>query len=95
MRYGLRPLLPEVSRVFDAGGHIGAHYYGYRRFLTFPENLRWTVCEVPTTNRAGRELAATEGANALSFTEDFATADGADVLLASGVVQYLEKPLVE
>jgi putative methyltransferase (TIGR04325 family) len=91
--FWMAPLLPGARRVFDLGGNIGVAYYAYRRFLTFPEALRWTVCEVPATAEAGRRLAEERGESGLSFTDDRAAADDCDIYFTAGALQYIEKPL--
>ena len=91
--FWLRPLLQPGARVFDYGGHVGVHFYGYRRFLEFPAGLRWVVCEMPSVVASGQVLAEERCvADRLSFTTDVTTATGAHVLLASGVLQYVESP---
>lgn len=90
--FWLGRLLPELSSVFDWGGHIGVSYYSYSKYLDFPQHLRWCVGDVPKIIKAGAEVARTRGASALSFTSDIADADGFDFLLANGSLQYVEKP---
>jgi putative methyltransferase (TIGR04325 family) len=82
--------------VFDVGGNVGVSYYSFARFMEFPSALRWMVCEVPTTARQGREMAAErDGRKQLAFTEAIGDADGFDVLLACGVIQYLPMSMSE
>jgi putative methyltransferase (TIGR04325 family) len=82
-------LFGEGARtVFDFGGSVGVHFYGYSSRLCFPSDLEWTICEVPEVVEVGAALAATRGAG-LGFTTSFADADGQDLLLASGSVQYV------
>lgn len=84
---------PRVKRVFDFGGHVGVSYYAYQRVLSFPPELRWTVCDVPTVVEAGAALAHTRGARQLQFTTHRDDGSGADLWLANGSLQYLEEPL--
>jgi putative methyltransferase (TIGR04325 family) len=90
MLFWLKDLLPQNHRIFDVGGNVGTQYYGYERYLHYPEDLRWTVCEVPAIVEAGRKLAAQENARALSFTTQFTDAEGTDILMASGSLQYIQ-----
>jgi len=90
--FWLRPLLGPDAVVFDYGGHVGVHYHAYAGMLDFPPGLRWVVCEMPGVVDAGRALAAERGAQGLSFTTDATAADGSDVLIAAGVLQYIESP---
>jgi len=91
-----RSLDDGMRSVFDLGGHVGIKYYAFRRVLSYPENLRWTVCDVPGVVKTGRELAAERGSTAqLSFTTDFHDASGFDVLFASGSLQYLPQRISE
>ncbi|HJS87302.1 MAG TPA: methyltransferase, TIGR04325 family [Acetobacteraceae bacterium] len=89
--FWLQRLLPNARRVFELGGYIGNAYYNYRRYLEYPNGLEWTVCDVPAVVRAGTALARREGVTQLRFTEDQAEAEGADILLAAGSLQYLEE----
>ncbi|QGW83040.1 TIGR04325 family methyltransferase [Variovorax paradoxus] len=85
-----RSLDAGMSRVFDLGGHVGIKYYAFRRVMPYPDNLRWTVCDVPGVVQTGRELAVRREATAqLSFTTNYEDASGCDVLYASGSLQYL------
>lgn len=77
-------------RVFDLGGHIGVKYFAFRERLQFPSDATWTVCDVPAVVVRGREVARTHGASEqLRFTTDWREMATADVLYASGSVQYL------
>jgi putative methyltransferase (TIGR04325 family) len=93
--YWLSRLFREgVASVFDFGGHVGVKYYAYRKYLPYPDGLRWIVCEVPTTVEAGRALARERpDTRGLAFTERMGDADGVDVFFAAGSLQYIETPL--
>jgi putative methyltransferase (TIGR04325 family) len=90
--FWLKPRLPTARRVFDFGGHVGIHFYTYERYLAFSPDLRWTVCDVAATVAAGRGLAAQRGRHEIQFTTRPEEADGADVFLAAGSLQYVEAP---
>ena len=91
MLFWLSRVLPGVQRVFDFGGHVGLHFYSWRSVLDLPKALRWQVCDVPAVVESGRLLARDrECLSQLSFTVEIQDADGADVFIASGSVQYLE-----
>lgn len=80
-----------ATRVFDLGGSVGVHYYAYRPHLAYPAALVWTVREVPTLVRRGRDLAAQQDAPGLTFTDALDAPDAAaDVWLAAGALQYVE-----
>ena len=93
--FWLARVLPGLRSVFDWGGHIGVSYYSYAKYLNFSDELCWCVADVPQIIKAGAELARARGATALRFTQDIADADGFDILLVNGVLQYVEKPLSE
>ena len=91
-----RSLDEGLRSVFDLGGHAGIKYYAFKRLLNYPENLRWTVCDVPGVVKTGQELAAERGStNQLGFTTEYGDASGFDVLFASGSLQYLPQRLSE
>jgi putative methyltransferase (TIGR04325 family) len=89
--YCLRGLLPGTSRLFDLGGHVGVAYYASRRHLDLPVGFVWQVCDLPTIVQDGEALARERGATHLCFTVDPAAANGADILHASGSLQYMEE----
>ena len=43
-----RSVLPRVKHLFDLGGHVGNMYYCYSRYIQMPEDLQWTVFDLPT-----------------------------------------------
>jgi putative methyltransferase (TIGR04325 family) len=88
--FHISQLTLEGLRVFDLGGTSGNLFFLYARYLRFPANLRWTVHDLPGHAERGREVARQRGESRLQFTDDPHGADGADVLLVSGSLHYLE-----
>lgn len=83
-------------RLFDLGGHIGISYYGFRRYLDYPPDLKWLVHDMPSVVEAGREWADKhDTSRQLSFAADVDDADGQDVLISNGALQYLDYSLPE
>jgi len=93
--FWLATLMGEGNILFDLGGSVGVCYYLYRQWLTMPKDLRWIVSEMPEPVELGRKLAAERDATQLSFTTDHQGLDGSNILLAAGVLQYIEQPLPE
>lgn len=89
--YWFRQILEAGARnVFDLGGHLGLAYYGYKKYLSYPHDLRWHVHDLPQVMAEGRTLASERGCSgALQFVESPSDADGADVLISAGALQYL------
>jgi putative methyltransferase (TIGR04325 family) len=91
-------LLRPGMRIFDFGGNIGVLYYAFQKRWRLPENVTWTVCDVPAVVRAGIARAAERTTPGLEFTSDFREAANADVLLTSGTLQCVEEdfaPMLE
>jgi putative methyltransferase (TIGR04325 family) len=76
--------------LFDFGGNVGIHFYGYEKYLNYPANFQWIVCDLPEIVNAGKELAHKRQRSELVFTCNFEEASGTDVFLASGSIQYVE-----
>jgi putative methyltransferase (TIGR04325 family) len=93
--FWLDRILPTVRSVFDFGGNVGVHYFAYAPYLTYPADLKWVVCELPNLIRAGERMALERQAHQLTFTTWFGDAEGTDVLIAAGALQYIERPLGE
>ena len=91
-----RALEDSARSIFDLGGHVGIKYYAFKDCIRFPDDLRWTVCDLPMIVDRGTRLARERGAERnLSFTVRATDADGSDVLYASGSLQYLPFNLAE
>lgn len=91
-----RLLADGRRRVFDLGGHIGVSYYGFRDYLDYPADLEWTVHDLPAVMATGRKWADEhDAARQLKFTDSPADADGQDILVSTGALQYLDYTLPE
>lgn len=91
-----RLLAAGQHRLFDLGGHIGVKYYAFRRYLPYPDALRWTVHDVPAVLAAGRQFAAEhDPERRLAFADSADQASECDVLLTTGALQYLDYTLAE
>jgi putative methyltransferase (TIGR04325 family) len=78
--------------VFDIGGSVGIHYYAYQKYLVYPDDIKWCVCETPAMARVGGQLAATNGVGNLTFVESVnSAASHADIWYSAGALQYMEK----
>lgn len=86
----LSGLMPEVKTIFDLGGNIGICFYQYRSQISYPPDLRWTVCDVPFVNQTGAKMAHDRGETQLFFTDDRQEGANADVYLTCGALQYFE-----
>jgi putative methyltransferase (TIGR04325 family) len=88
--FWLDRLIGDAKLLFDLGGNVGSRYLAFRKHLTYPDQLVWLVEDVPAVTARGRAIAARENVPHLAFTTDFARLSGADILLASGVLQFLD-----
>ena len=91
--YWLQRLAPGISCIVDAGGHTGVKYRAFACHLDLGR-IDWVVFDLPAMVRAGRAKARPED-RTLSFVHRIEDAPRADVLLASGLLQYVDAPLVE
>jgi putative methyltransferase (TIGR04325 family) len=91
----IRPILHRIKRVFDLGGNSGNLFYSYSNYLSWPEGLIWQVLDLPVNMAAGAAIAKERRAHQLQFTGEWADADGADLLIVSGSLHYLHRPLGE
>jgi hypothetical protein len=59
--FWLSRALADEHEVLELGGSVGYAYYSFRRMMSYPERLRWTIFELPAAVRLGREIAAARG----------------------------------
>ena len=91
----LRQAFTDSSTVFDWGGNTGYSYYAYQKYLPYPSQLSWKICELPEAVKAGNEIAQRIHSPGLSYTTDTADAEGAEIFLTCGALQYLQLSLAE
>jgi putative methyltransferase (TIGR04325 family) len=91
----LSGLFPGLKNLFDLGGNVGTCFYAYRTKIPYPYDFRWTVCDLPLVNAKGRALAGKRIETQLVFTNNRAAAEGADVYLANGSLQYFEETFAD
>jgi putative methyltransferase (TIGR04325 family) len=90
--FWLTRLLPHARVVFELGGSVGVGYYAYRRFVPFPEDLQWIICELPEAVQFGQEIALERNEKSLSFTDQRQVASDPDIYATFGALQYIEEP---
>jgi putative methyltransferase (TIGR04325 family) len=91
----LHRLLPEGARLLDAGGHLGTKHIAFAPLLDLGA-VDWTVLDTPgivSAARAAQEVGRIPAA--LRFVDRPEDAPEADILLASGLLQYLDRPFPE
>lgn len=82
-------------KLLDAGGHLGTKFTGFGDHLD-TGRIDWTVWDLPAIIRAARTWQAEDRLPAeLAFVDAPAEAGPVDLLLASGLMQYLDRPLAD
>jgi putative methyltransferase (TIGR04325 family) len=79
-------------RVLDFGGSLGSTYWRHRDVLPSGERLRWDIVEQPSFVEAGRRHLADTPLRFYANVDSARAESAYDVLLCSGVLQYLESP---
>ena len=93
--FWLSRLLPKVRRVFELGGSVGVGYYAYCRYVPFPPDLKWTICELSEAVHVGREIALDRNEAHLDFTESHDVPGPIDLYATFGALQYIETPFAD
>jgi putative methyltransferase (TIGR04325 family) len=78
--------------VLDFGGSLGTSYYQNKNFLSTLQKIRWCVVEQPSFVDTGKKSFQDD---VLTFYHDIRECDkneNINVVLLSGVLQYLENP---
>jgi putative methyltransferase (TIGR04325 family) len=90
--FWLDRLAPETSVILDAGGHLGTKYRAFGSHLRMGNKVDWIIYDLPAIVRAGRRLVEQGELCGPIFIDKLSQAPAADVLLASGLLQYLDVP---
>lgn len=78
--------------VLDFGGSLGSSYYQNKNFLNLGEELSWCIVEQRNFVDRGKELFESDKLKFYYSVEDCVVHHKPNVLLLSGVLQYLEEP---
>lgn len=87
----IRDMGDRRLQVLDAGGHVGTKFLAFGTHLNLSA-VDWQVFDLPSMVAAGRALADREGWQGISFEDDISAVAPPDVLLCSGLLQYLDRP---
>ncbi len=90
--FWLARLLDKAPRVLDAGGHMGTKYRAFGRHVSLKPPVEWTVYDLPAIVESGRTRAMPEGRADLMFVDAIDSLPSTDLLLTSGLLQYLDIP---
>ncbi len=92
MLFWLSRLLPDYPSVLDAGGHLGTKYIDFARLLDL-KSVEWTVFDLPGVIHAARvRQAQGELPPEISFEDRVDSISRIEILMASGLLQYLDMP---
>ncbi|WP_353476539.1 methyltransferase, TIGR04325 family (plasmid) [Salipiger sp. H15] len=92
MLFWLERLGGQGTRVLDAGGHMGTKYIAFSGVLDV-RRFDWTVFDLPGIVLAARKRQERhELPERLRFVDRLADAPPCDILIASGLLQYLDTP---
>jgi len=92
MLFWLSRCVDRPGTVFDWGGYAGRARVAFSRRMRFPDGLEWVVNDVPAVVELARDLRRDAGMADVSFTSSLDRMDGADVLFASGSMQFIANP---
>jgi putative methyltransferase (TIGR04325 family) len=78
--------------VLDFGGSLGSSYFQNKEFLITLKKLQWCIVEQPNFVNCGRKHFESDQLKFYFTIEECCEKHKPNVLLLSGVLQYLEKP---
>lgn len=79
-------------RILDFGGSLGSMYFQYQSIWASVPKVEWRVVEQPCFVEAGRREFADDRLGFFDTVDAAEAAGSADILIMSGVVQYLPDP---
>ncbi|WP_158263463.1 methyltransferase, TIGR04325 family [Aliiruegeria haliotis] len=90
--FWLQKQLRPGMNLLDAGGHMGTKYIAFRDLVAL-DQVTWTVTDLPAIVSAARTAQGRGSLPAsIRFADSPAQVAAPDLLLASGLLQYLDQP---
>ncbi len=78
--------------IIDFGGSLGSTYFQNRKFLSYLSELRWNIIEQEKFVECGKHYFENKHVKFYHGLDECLKEQHPDVILFSGVIQYLEKP---
>jgi len=93
--FWLDRLLPQLTAVTDAGGHLGTKYIAFSDVLDL-SRVNWVVYDLPgIIDVARKKQQGSILPSAITFESALENLPTGDLVLASGLLQYLDAPFPE
>ena len=93
--YWLKTIAGEGATILDAGGHLGTKYIAFSGVWDM-SRVNWVVYDTPGIIAAAQTRQQTGKLPAeITFTDELDVLPVCDVLLASGLIQYLDMPFAD
>jgi putative methyltransferase (TIGR04325 family) len=93
--FWLQRLLPNAKSILDAGGHMGTKFRAFQGYIPLGPPTSWIVYDLPAIVKVGKRWAEKDGLEGIEFTSDITAINRCDILLASGLLQYLDQPFTD
>jgi putative methyltransferase (TIGR04325 family) len=93
--FWLSKLMVNQQNILEFGGSVGHFFYSAQKFQPFPDDINWTIAELPAAVDLGKKLAAKRGEKRLEFmdSERITEAPPADIFVTAGALQYTQTDL--
>jgi len=90
--YWLQALAKPGMSILDAGGHLGTKYLAFRNYVQLAD-MTWTVFDLPQIISVAREWQR-QGRlpEEIRFEHDVVALPRCELMIASGLLQYLDRP---
>jgi len=95
--FWISKILSEDDAVLELGGSIGHFFYRIQKYIDLPQQMRWTIAELPEAVALGKKLAKERQEVRLDFIDsaNISETQPARVFLTAGTLQYMDDSLPE
>ena len=95
--FWLSKLIYENKIVLELGGSLGHFFYSIQKLTSLPDDLCWTIAELPAAVNFGRTIASEREERRIFFinSDEVASVSPADIFMTAGTLQYMSKSLFE
>ena len=88
-------LVTPQCHILELGGSIGHFFYSSQCYHKFPDDIFWTIAELPEAVKLGAKIAKDRNEQRLSFIDSSTidTTQPCNVFVSAGTLQYIDQPL--
>lgn len=90
--YWLSRIIKPQCKILELGGMAGHFFYSIQKYLSLPEDIKWTIAELHEAVKLGKIIAKERSERRLFFidSDKISLTEPVDIFASAGTLQYMK-----